>query len=97
MKTLTPALTAIASLVLFLGACIAYAQPTSRSGSTEHIMKIRIIVGGTELQGSLEDSPAARDFAQMLPLELTLEDYHATEKIAGLPAGHRQHHRRGGR
>jgi len=59
---------------------------TSRSGSTQDTMRIRIIVEGTELAASLENTPAARDFADMLPLELTLEDYHATEKIADLPS-----------
>ena len=49
-------------------------------------MKIRIIVEGTELAARLEDTPAARDFVAMLPLELTLEDYHSTEKIADLPS-----------
>lgn len=48
-------------------------------------MRIRIIVEDTELAASLEDTPAARDFAAMLPLDVTLEDYHATEKIADLP------------
>jgi len=35
--------------------------------------------------GTLEDSEAARDFASLLPLSLTLEDYAATEKISDLP------------
>ena len=37
------------------------------------------------MAGTLEDSPAARDFASLLPLELTLSDYAATEKISDLP------------
>lgn len=49
-------------------------------------MRIRITVEGTELPASLEDTATARDFAAMLPLELTLEDYHATEKVADLPS-----------
>ncbi|MFB4204371.1 MULTISPECIES: cyclophilin-like fold protein [Arhodomonas] len=49
-------------------------------------MRIRITVEDTELVARLEDTPAARDFAAMLPLELTLEDFHATEKIADLPS-----------
>ena len=48
-------------------------------------MKIRIILADTTLVASLEDTPAARDFAALLPLDLTLEDFHATEKIADLP------------
>ena len=49
-------------------------------------MNIRIIVDGAELRATLDDNSAARDFAAMLPLELTLEDYHGIEKIADLPA-----------
>lgn len=37
------------------------------------------------LTAELEDSAAARDFAALLPLELTLSDYNRTEKIADLP------------
>lgn len=85
MKSLTLAAAAIVLPMLFLGASTAYAQ-TSRSAPTEHLMRIRIIVEGTELPAVLEDTPAARDFAAMLPLDLTLKDFHATEKIADLPA-----------
>ena len=38
------------------------------------------------LPATLADSPAARAFAAMLPLECSLADFHATEKIADLPA-----------
>jgi hypothetical protein len=48
--------------------------------------KIRMkIEGGAALTGALEDSRAARDFASLLPLKLTLTDYNATEKISDLP------------
>ncbi|MEZ0494418.1 cyclophilin-like fold protein [Kineococcus sp. TBRC 1896] len=40
---------------------------------------------GTPLAATLNDSAAARDFAAMLPLTLTLADFHATEKVADLP------------
>lgn len=49
-------------------------------------MKMRIIVDGAELRATLEDNAAARDFAALLPMGLTLSDYHATEKIADLPS-----------
>jgi hypothetical protein len=49
-------------------------------------MRIRIVVENHELIATLENNPAARKFADMLPLELNLEDYHATEKIADLPS-----------
>jgi hypothetical protein len=48
-------------------------------------MKIDIDVEGAVITATLDDSPAARDFASLLPLALTLEDYHSTEKISQLP------------
>ena len=48
-------------------------------------MKIRIDVDGTRMTAALEDNATARDFASLLPLTLTLEDYSATEKISDLP------------
>jgi len=33
----------------------------------------------------LDNNAAVRDFAALLPLELTLSDYNQTEKIADLP------------
>lgn len=48
-------------------------------------MKIRIAMGETSLTATLDDTEAARDFAALLPLTLTLEDYASTEKIATLP------------
>jgi hypothetical protein len=49
------------------------------------IMQVRIVVDGTELHGTLEDTPVARDFAALLPVTLTLSDFHRTERIADLP------------
>jgi hypothetical protein len=48
-------------------------------------MKIRLDVDGTSLTATLDDSEAARDFASLLPLTLTLADYASTEKISDLP------------
>lgn len=47
--------------------------------------KLCITIGADVLSASLNDSPAARDFASLLPLTLTLSDYNATEKIGDLP------------
>ena len=47
--------------------------------------KIEITVAGTVLRATLDDTPAGRDFARMLPLDLTLSDYHGIEKVADLP------------
>lgn len=47
--------------------------------------KIRIVLEGRALTATLEQSEAARDFLELLPLTLTLTDYHSTEKVADLP------------
>ncbi|OWU83521.1 hypothetical protein ATO6_18720 [Oceanicola sp. 22II-s10i] len=46
--------------------------------------RIRFIVGQEVLTATLDDNAPARDFAAMLPLDLTLSDYHGTEKVADL-------------
>ncbi len=48
-------------------------------------MRILLEVEGTALAATLEDTAVARDFAALLPLDLSLDDYAATEKIAYLP------------
>lgn len=40
---------------------------------------------GPTMTAALHDSPAARDFFSMLPLDLKIEDYAHNEKIAYLP------------
>ncbi len=37
------------------------------------------------MTATLNDSKAARDFASLLPLTLTLQDYNGNEKISDLP------------
>jgi hypothetical protein len=51
----------------------------------EPSMKIRIEFNGASMTATLYDNPSARDFASMLPLELTIDDYSTNEKIAYLP------------
>jgi hypothetical protein len=48
-------------------------------------MKIRLHVEGTTITATLEDTDAARDFAALLPLTLTCQDYASAEKISDLP------------
>jgi hypothetical protein len=48
-------------------------------------MKIRIEVDGTRIIAALDDNATAKDFASLLPLTLTLDDYNGTEKISDLP------------
>lgn len=84
---------ALLTVLAVVGACSA---PTSSSDaapaaqghsgkSVEEAMKVRIIAAGPTFTAELENSAAARDFAALLPLELTLGDYNRTEKIADLP------------
>jgi hypothetical protein len=58
------------------------ADPTTQPTSN---MKISIKLQDNTLTGTLYDTPTARDFASMLPLTLTLEDYAKTEKVSDLP------------
>lgn len=56
------------------------------SGREDNAMRpIRLIVDGKALHATLDDTPAGRDFAAMLPLDLTLTDFHSLEKVADLP------------
>ncbi|MCB9683420.1 MAG: hypothetical protein H6735_00100 [Alphaproteobacteria bacterium] len=48
-------------------------------------MHIQLVIGDQKLPATLDNSAAARDFAAVLPLELTLTDYAHTEKVAQLP------------
>jgi hypothetical protein len=86
MPRLTWALVGVAALVSTSEAGAAGQAPVP--GQSEQMvssMKINIDVEGATITATLDDSPAARDFASLLPLELTLEDYHSTEKISDLP------------
>jgi hypothetical protein len=76
----------VVALAAVLVAGTGSAQQAGRSSSAEGGMKIRIIIDGAELTATLEDNVASRDFAALLPLDLTLEDYNGTEKIADLPS-----------
>ncbi|WP_265455245.1 cyclophilin-like fold protein [Enterococcus sp. HY326] len=48
-------------------------------------MKIVLTVAGESQTATLNNSAAARDFYALLPLDLTMEDYAQSEKIADLP------------
>jgi hypothetical protein len=47
--------------------------------------KVSIAVAGQSLTATLNDSPAAKDFASLPPLTLTPADCAVTGKIGGLP------------
>src|SRR5687768_13686338 len=46
---------------------------------------VRIIIGDTSIEATLADSDAARDFASLLPLTLSMNDLFRREKFAALP------------
>ena len=52
---------------------------------TEQTMRIRITTTDQVFTAVLDDSETARDFASLLPLEVALDDYNRTEKVADLP------------
>ena len=48
--------------------------------------KIRItLASGKQIAGTLGNNVAARDFLALLPLTLTLDDFHKIEKVSDLP------------
>lgn len=57
----------------------------STTGGEEKTMTIRIAFNGRDFTATLYDNPSARDFASLLPLDLTISDYANNEKIAYLP------------
>jgi hypothetical protein len=77
-----------------LGAALA-AAPLPRSGFGQQgggpasqeptDVRTRMTFGGRTLIATLYDNLSARDFASMLPLDPTIEDYSNNEKIAYLP------------
>ena len=49
-------------------------------------MKLQVTLDAAVIAtATLDDNDCARDFAALLPLTLSLQDYEATEKIADLP------------
>ncbi|WES64413.1 cyclophilin-like fold protein [Microbacter sp. GSS18] len=48
--------------------------------------RIRFSVDGETLEATLGDGSAARDLLALLPLRLTLTDFHGIEKVADLPS-----------
>ncbi|WP_144723581.1 cyclophilin-like fold protein [Cellulosimicrobium sp. TH-20] len=49
-------------------------------------MRITLTIGDTTLAASLNAGAAAESFAALLPLTVSVRDFHHTEKIADLPA-----------
>lgn len=51
----------------------------------EGMTRIIVSIGDAQLSATLADTSAGRDFAELLPLDLTLTDFHGIEKVADLP------------
>jgi hypothetical protein len=75
---------------------LTLAQPAMSAGSSPggatpmnpqntKSIRIRITHGTSVMTAALDGSPTAADFAALLPLSLTLEDYASQEKMASLP------------
>ena len=59
-------------------------KDTSKINYKTDSMKLQITIGDKLASAILYDNPSAKDFASLLPLNLTLEDYNNTEKISTL-------------
>jgi hypothetical protein len=73
---------------LLLAATILGSSASALGATTptsEFPMKIRLQVDGEVAIATLYDNASARDFASLLPLSLTLEDYAVIERISDLP------------
>ncbi|MEV5312066.1 cyclophilin-like fold protein [Streptomyces sp. NPDC052610] len=59
----------------------ASSEPSDRSTP----MNLRLTIDGHQVDAILNDSVAARDLTELLPLALDMEDFHQTERIAYPP------------
>ncbi|MGM0241059.1 cyclophilin-like fold protein [Enterococcus sp. AZ103] len=57
----------------------------SRNNLEENVMRLLLTINEQNYTISLNNSQAAIDFYQMMPLDLTLSDFNQTEKVADLP------------
>ncbi|UBX49283.1 hypothetical protein LDO51_00155 [Providencia alcalifaciens] len=64
---------------------LVIADENDKGGKQVSFMKIQIIIDGEITNATLFDTPTGRDFASMLPLNLTLEEYAEIERISELP------------
>ncbi|MGQ0571155.1 MAG: cyclophilin-like fold protein [Armatimonadota bacterium] len=72
----------VATLAVLVTAMTVLApRPSETFSAGAQPMKIRFMVSGRAITATLVDSATARDFASLLPLTVTLEDYARTEKI----------------
>ncbi|ODU58317.1 MAG: hypothetical protein ABT02_14840 [Comamonadaceae bacterium SCN 68-20] len=64
---------------------VLLAQAAGGAFAQEPPMQIHLTVDGQSATATLYDNATARDFAALLPLDLTLEDYATIERVATLP------------
>ena len=79
------ALGAIVASALMTQLAFGQTPQDAAPNQDETSMRIRIEFNGASMTATLYDNPSARDFASMLPLDLTIDDYSINEKIAYLP------------
>src|SRR3954470_12984210 len=60
-------------------------NPQQASSERSHDMKISIKIGGQTLTATLADNATARDFASVLPLNVSMNDLFGREKYGDLP------------
>jgi hypothetical protein len=60
-------------------------NPEQTSSGKAKNMKIKIKIGGKALTATLADNETARDFASVLPLNVTMKDLFGREKYGDLP------------
>jgi len=87
-STVPDTVVGIALLMMAGGSVVALALPVEtaiQDGKVETMTKIRMKVDGGEIIATLNAGAAASDFLALLPLALTLSDYHKTEKVSDLP------------
>lgn len=60
-------------------------QGSLQKPSRDRNMRIVIRIGGQTATAKLEDNATSRDFLSQLPMTLSFDDFHSTEKISYLP------------
>jgi hypothetical protein len=79
------ALTTIVASALLTHLAFGHTPQDAAPNQDETSMRVRIEFNGASMTATLYNNPSARDFASMLPLDLTIDNYSTNEKIAYLP------------
>ncbi len=65
---------------------LGFTEPAQTGAAADGAHPVTMTVGGQAVSVTLQDTPAANALYDMLPLDLTFEDYNGTEKISYLDA-----------